>query len=140
LIKIAKNQFRSTNRINFINSTIIQGAFFENIIILKVTFWSRVTRCALIAIEDPQSLMNEEFTKWWIEFFSIWRLSFFLENFHCITVLIFCKKIWNHHWNLWLWWKFYDFYPLQHSTKIITWSYIQEIRLAQIVLLFLNIT
>jgi hypothetical protein len=60
--------------------------------------------------------------------------AFFFENFHCITVLIICKNFWNHQK------KTFDpdqkkilrlFFKNDHVTV-----YIQEIKLAKIVLVF----
>jgi hypothetical protein len=79
-----------------------------------------------------------QFTKWSIDYLDNWRLCIFFENFHCITVLIFCKKNLNHQKKPLRGIKKNSktFSPLHHIPKMITWPYIRGIRLVKVVLFF----
>ena len=82
----------------------------------------------------PLIMYEWQFTKCSIDYLDNWRLCVFFENFYCITVLIFCKKNLNHQKSLWAGSEKNSktVFSLQHSPKMTTWPYIQEIKLVKV--------
>jgi hypothetical protein len=76
-----------------------------------------------------------QFTKWSINYLDNWRLCVFYEN---IIVLIFWKKILIIKKNLWTGSEKNSktFFLKHYSPKMITWPFIQGIRLVKVVLVF----